>query len=32
MTVAYTCNCMCCVWEFRDEILVKWGGGGGGGM
>ena len=22
MNVAYACDCMCCVWEFRDEILL----------
>ena len=31
MTVAYACDCMCCVWEFHDEIILKGGGGGGGG-
>ena len=31
MTVAYASDCMCCVWEFRDKILLKGGGGGGGG-
>ena len=27
MTVAYAFDCMCCVWEFRDEILLRGGGG-----
>ena len=25
MNVAYACNCMCCVWEFLDEILLRGG-------
>ena len=23
MTIAYACDCLCCVWEFGDEILLR---------